>query len=470
MKLKVISIIFIAIFFSQISQSAFSAEAKIISVREAVDIALKNSHEYKLAELKFKEADENVNSVWGQLFPVLESEVSAVRQHADKGMMSLSDGQFDVKLVQVGFGINPGIFYNSLKASRSLYIASKEDIRRIKNEIELNVIKSYFSLILTEEMIALRKSSVELLKSNLKDVQNMHSTGTLPKFDLLQAKVQLNSQIPLLLEAENNYRAALNYFNYVIGSGEIYKSDISILNNKIEPVSQDGMEQKIDMLISAALKNRPEFIQLQKKVEASGHIANMYESYYIWPTFTVGGYYGLTKNDANNIGIGDKIPPPVGPALGAGMSDIFGYNKWQDIWQVRVAATYRWGSLLGMDSNSSFAKGSELAAKQAEEEMLKLKRLIAINIDSIYSRLVTSYMTILSQKENVDTAIEGLRIARESFKAGVIKNSDLISSDLAFTTAKTSYINAVNSYYTALAELKNETGLNDDSIIFEKVK
>jgi outer membrane protein TolC len=112
----------------------------------------------------------------------------------------------------------------------------------------------------------------------------------------------------------------------------------------------------------------------------------------------------------------------------------------------------------------------ELVAKQGEEEMLKLKRLIAIKIDSVYSRLITSYMTILSQKDNVDTAVEGLRIARESFKAGVIKNSDLISSDLALTTAKTSYINAIKSYYTALAELKNETGLNDNSIIFERME
>ena len=293
----------------------------------------------------------------------------------------------------------------------------------------------------------------------------MHSAGTIPKFDLLQAKVQLNSQVPLLLESENNYRAALNYFNYVIGSGEMYKSDMSILKNKIEPVAQekpDEMQKKIDILISAALKNRPEFIQLQKRVEASGHIANMYESYYIWPTFTVAGSYGMTKNDPNT----DNLPPALAPM----MSDMFGYNKWQDIWQVRVAATYRWGALFGLDSNSSIAKENALAAKQAEEEMLKLKRLIAINIDSIYSRLITSYMTILSQKDNVDTAIEGLRIARESFKAGVIKNSDLISADLALTTAKTSYINAIKSYYIALAELKNETGLNDTSIIFEKVK
>ena len=100
---------------------------------------------------------------------------------------------------------------------------------------------------------------------------------------------------------------------------------------------------------------------------------------------------------------------------------------------------------------------------------MKLKRLISINISSGYSKLITSGLTIASQKENVETAEEGVRIARESFRAGVIKNSELLTSEFALTSAKTGYINAINSYYTALAELKKETGLTDYSIIFEKV-
>ena len=77
-------------------------------------------------------------------------------------------------------------------------------------------------------------------------------------------------------------------------------------------------------------------------------------------------------------------------------------------------------------------------------------------------------MTITSQKENVKTAEEGLRIARESYRAGVIKNSELLTSELALTSAKTSYINALYTYYVALAELKKETGIENDNIILEE--
>jgi outer membrane protein TolC len=461
MKQRLFIILTVFILLLNFNNSAFSAEAKSITVQEAVNIALENNHDYKISELKLKEADQKVNAVWGELFPVLESEAAMTRQNAENGFMSLSDGQLDVKFIQMRFGINPGTFYNSLQLSRKSYIASKEEVKRIKSETELQVIKSYFSLIIAEEMITLRKDSIDLLKSNLKDVQNMYSTGSIPKFDLLQARVQLNSQIPLLLEAENNYKTALDYFNYFIGSSEMYKADLSVLENNIQAISPEDMEKRTDILISAALKNRPELIQLQKKIEASDHKSSIYDSYLLWPTFSAGGYYGMTKNDPNAVETG---PLPID------FSQLTGDDKWQNTWQVKVAATYRWGSLFRVDSNSSFSREEALIAREGEEELMKLKRLIAININSGYSKLLTSYLTIVSQKENVETAGEGVRIARESFRAGVIKNSELLTSELALTSARTGYINAINSYYTALAELKKETGLSDDSIIFEKVQ
>jgi len=445
-------------------QRADTAELKRIPVEEAVKIALENNSDYKIAELKLKEADEKINAVWGELFPVLESEAAMTKQHAENGFMSLSDGQLDIKFVQLRFGVNPGIFYNSLQATRKAYTVSREELKRIRNETELDVIKSYFSLILAEETVKLRKESLEMFKSNLKDVQNMFKTGSIPKYDLLQAKVQLNSQVPLLLEAENNHRVAVDYFNYVLGSNNRFIADLSVLENSIEAVTAENMESRIDSLTSTAFKNRPELVQIQKKIEASGHKSDMYTAYYLWPTFSAGGYYGMTKNDPNSIDTG--MSGPFTPDF----SQISGDDKWQNTWQIKLAATYRWGSLFRADSNSAFAKEEELMMKQAKEEMLKLKRIIAINVNSCYSKLLTAYLTIVSQKDNVETATEGLRIARESFRAGVIKNSDLLTAQFSLTSAKTAYINAINSYYTALAELKKETGISDESVIFEKVK
>jgi outer membrane protein len=438
---------------------------KKISLDEAIGIALRNNHDYRISLQELKVADERIKGVWGRLMPALESEASLARQGAESGFMSLSDGQYDIKVVQLKFGINPGIFYNSLKLSRKAYISAREEMRRIQASISYDVIKTYFSLLLSGEMIKLRNDSISLLRENLKDVENLYRTGSVPKFELLQAKVRLKSQEPLLLEAENNYRVALDLLNFHLGSaGAEYTVDSSILKRKLFRIPEGTRDEIMQRLSTTALRNRPELIQLEMKRDMAKHAKNINSSYYLWPTFSIGGYYGKTKFLANQAEV--TVDTPLG-TMEPDMSAITGTREWQTTWQIRVAATYRWGSLLPTDSIRALEREERLKIRQAEGELLKLKRIIAISIRSSYSGLITSYHTIVSRRENVETAQEGLRIAKESYRAGVIKNYELLSAQFSLTEARTGYINAVNQYYLSLAELKRETGIEDERIIFK---
>ncbi|MFH0976882.1 MAG: TolC family protein [Spirochaetota bacterium] len=446
--------------------NAESSSQKLLSLEKltldrAIETALQNNQDYKIALLKEKEANEKVNAAWGQLWPVLESEASAMRQYAESGVMSLSDGQNDIKFIQLKFGINPGIFYNSLLAARDASKTAREDVRRIRSSIECSLIKSYFDVLLANEIIKLRKESIAVLKNNLQDVQNMFRTGAIPKFELLQAEVELHKLEPLLIDARTNHKVALDIFNYYLGNDKIiFTPDEEILKSESMKAPADD-DRKTEYLTLLALKNRPELIQLEAKRSLAEHTKNINSSYYLWPTFSVGGYYGKTQYLPNTID---------SPIPGMDFSNITGTDEWQKTWQVRVAATYRWGTLIPADSIRAAEREEKLKIKEEEEELLKLKRLIGISIRSNYSKLLSSYLTIKPQKENVGTAEEGLRIARESYTAGVIKNSELLSAELSLTNARTSYINAVYGYYVSLAELKKEIGISDENIIMEDVK
>src|SRR4030042_5885944 len=181
---------------------------KKIGLEEAIRTAKRNNPDFKIALHRQKADSERVNQVWGMLSPIIESEASMLRQGADTGFLSMSDGQYDVKIVQIKFGSNPGLFYNSLQISRKAYAVSAEEVKKIKSEIEYNTIQSYFNLILAEEMISIRKETIRLLQENLKDVTALFRTGSVPRYELLQAQAQLKSQEPLLLEAENQHRLA----------------------------------------------------------------------------------------------------------------------------------------------------------------------------------------------------------------------------------------------------------------------
>ncbi len=436
-----------------------SRKPEKIGISRSVKIAVENNHEYKIAALKEKEAKEKVNRAWGQLMPALESEISGSRQYAESGFMSLNDGQYDIRFIQLRFGVNPGVFYNSLKLSREACKSSRVDLRRVRASIEYSVIKSYFNLLLAGEIVKLRKDSLEVLKTNLGDVKNMFKAGTVAKFEVLQAEVKQGNQEVLLLEAESNYRTALDIFNFTLGRNRIeFTPDDSVLNRKSFVRPGNG-KQKTERLINAALKNRPELLQLELKRKMLKNSEQINSSVYLWPTFTIAGSYGMTRYMPNTIETG------VPPALGLDFSNITGTSDWQKTWQVRAAATYRWGALIPADPARAAEREEALKIREAEEEFLSLKRLIGITIRSSFSKLITSCLTIGSQKRNVETAVEGLRIARESYRAGIIKNSELLSSELTLTDARRGYINAIYSYYVALAELKKEIGVDDEKII-----
>ncbi|MBN2041315.1 MAG: TolC family protein [Spirochaetes bacterium] len=433
-----------------------------ISITEAVRIAMKNNQDYKIAVLKEKKAREKVKAVWGQLMPVLESEASLIRQNAENGFMSLSDGQNEIRFIQMKFGLNPGIFYNSLKASKDALKIAQEDARRIKSSVEYSVIKGYFDVLLSAEIIKLQQESIDVLNSNLRDVQNKYKSGTVPKFELLQAKVEVSKHDPMLLEAKNNNKVAIDMFNYILGSDELrYIPDERVL--KDDSMKEPEISVKRDeYLINLAIKNRPEIIQLETSQSLAVHSKNLNSSYYLWPVFSVAGYYGKTQ----------YLPNEVDPAGGAfpvdlDFSQLTGTDEWQNTWQIRVAATYRWGALSPADPVRAAEREDKIKIEEAEKELHRLKRLIGISIRSNYSKLVTAYLTVQSQKESVITAEEGMRVAKESYRAGVIKNSELLSAEFSLNNTRTSYIKAIYNYYIALAGLKKDIGIDDERIIVE---
>ncbi len=438
---------------------------KRIRLDDAIALAKQNNHDYKIARHRQKADSEKVNQAWGTLLPVIESQAALVRQGADSGFLSMSDGQYDIRLVQVKFGINPGMFYNALQMSRKAYAASAEEVKKIKSDIEFNVIESYFNCILAEEMISIRKDTVKLLQENLKDVTNMYKTGSVPKYELLQAQVHLKGQEPLLFEAENRYRLAQEMFNYQLGLDErIYTADREILGKDEFRSAEDDIDLFVRRVGGVAMTNRPEIIQLKMKKEIAGHMKNINDSYYLWPTFMVGGYYGYNKGLPTATEA--YLPVSNGGVGYMDLSRIAGDGRWQPNWQVQIAATYRWSALLPFDSTRAQARESKERMKETEEEILKVKRLITISLKSSYANLLTSCRTIASHRENVEKAQEGLRIARESYRAGVIRNAELIGAQVPLTQAQAGYINAVNTYYQSLAKLKKEIGVDDEGIIF----
>jgi len=91
----------IVVFSTAGNHNGLNARNKLqkISVRQAIETAKKNNLDYMIAIKKLKAQSEKVNEIWGQLLPVIETEASLARNDADMGMLSITEGQYDICLL-----------------------------------------------------------------------------------------------------------------------------------------------------------------------------------------------------------------------------------------------------------------------------------------------------------------------------------------------------------------------------------
>src|SRR5204862_5798394 len=78
--------------------------------------------------------------------------------------------------------------------------------RNILDQLIATVKTQFYQIIVNRELVNVNEENVRLLEAQLKDQQNRFEAGTVPRFNVLQAEVQLGNQIPQLITAQNNLR------------------------------------------------------------------------------------------------------------------------------------------------------------------------------------------------------------------------------------------------------------------------
>src|SRR5438445_685569 len=78
--------------------------------------------------------------------------------------------------------------------------------RNILDSLIATVKTQFYQIIVNRELVSVNEENVHLLEAQLKDQQNRFEAGTVPRFNVLQADVQLHNQIPQLITAQNNLR------------------------------------------------------------------------------------------------------------------------------------------------------------------------------------------------------------------------------------------------------------------------
>jgi outer membrane protein len=419
------------------------AQKNVLTLEDAIKIALENSNQVKLAQLEILKSDEKLVEARSALIPRISASGSYSR-YLKKPVLFLPPdspfGRMTGGVIEIGFdnsylgaiSLQMPLFSWNLYAGIRSALKGKSLAEQAYKSVTLKTIadvkKAFYGALLARENYKITKIRVDLAEDNLKNVENLYRQGIASEYDYISAQVQYQNLLPLLIQAENNLELAKNALKLVLGID--VKEDIEI----------EG-EMKVDSLIgvdyASSLKDlyekNPDLKQAELQVELSREIVSLEVSGHLPSLFLTGNLqYQAQAND-------------------------FNFNQYRWIrttfigLQIQIPIFNGFGTQARVDqAQASFQQAIERLnfTKQALENELK---------NTIY-RIEQSGRRIESQKRAVELAELGYKIARKRFESGVGTQLEVSNAEVNLAQARLNYSQAIYDYLIAMSDLEKLTG------------
>jgi outer membrane protein len=190
------------------SSRSNSIEGKI-NLQQAIDVALQNNIQVKQNNLS---ADIGVNNLNQARFNRLPQVNGSFSQSVSFGRTidPFTNGYIEQQVGFQNFGINAGVqifggyqLQNAIKQSEQNLQAARMDVQTTKDNIALNVVLAYLSILNNEDLLAIAKSQIGLTRLQVERTEKLVNAGALPQTNLLDLKAQLANDEGAIVNAEN---------------------------------------------------------------------------------------------------------------------------------------------------------------------------------------------------------------------------------------------------------------------------
>jgi outer membrane protein TolC len=304
----------------------------------------------------------------------------------------------------------------------------------LRNTVDLvisTVKTQFYQVVVNRELIVVQEQSVRLLQNQLKDQQNRFEAGTVPRFNVLQAEVQLSNQIPQLITARNNYRISILQLAKTLGL------DFNPARGLAAPLRVVGelayIPRKVSLIeaIELGKQNRPFLKQARANV--------------------------LNQIEQVHVALGGWLPTINANGGGEWLSSQFN-SSWGDIskgWLTTVT-----GSWPIWDSGQVWGQVKQQRALLSESEITfdDDVRQVELEIQQAASNLSQNRELIQATAKNVEQAEEAVRLAKARLDAGAGTQLDVLNAQVQLTTAQSTRLQALFGYNSSLAEFDRVTG------------
>jgi outer membrane protein TolC len=406
-----------------------------LALEEAVNIGLENAPLIIARIGDYVAAQQRVNQALAPLLPQLTGSGSYGRLRSIStvtGAAGYTDfGSASVTASQLLFDF--GRTWAAKDVAKSSAEALKEVLEAQKLDIAQLVKTQYFTLLLSKRLVQVNLAALDRAEVNLRSAKGFFQVGTQPKSFVTRAEVDVANARVNVIRAQNAVNLARVALNTAMGIAVNAPTEVRNL------LAYQEFPTNRDLLVSEALRNRPEYRQVKAQAEAAdASVRQTFRDFF--PNLFGSGTYGIT---------GVTGAPAFNSRSTSGFID--SGNEWN------VGLTLSWSIF---DGGARIARYKEakasLEASQARVRDAELQ--IWQNVEQSYLNLGEGEERIGAAQKAVESAEENYQLARGRFDAGVANIIELTDAQLALTQAQSDEAQALSDYRIAIARLERALG------------
>lgn len=405
-----------------------------LTLTDALNIALKNNPDLQISRLEILKAERKISEVYSEsLIPTLTLSSrytrSIMKQTINIFGQNIEVGS-DNSLITV-IDISEPIpilgtpVFTGVRIAKYYKILQEENTKLVENKIQSDVKKSFYNLLLLKEIAKLNKQSLENSEENLKVIEARYRAGVALEYDYLRAKVQTESLKPQLIQSENNLLIAKKYFKNTLGlKGD---EDIDIEGELIYD-SLETWEDSNEIIRKVSDENII-LRQLNYTKKINEQLAEVDFANYL-PRLYLFGQYQLQTNEND----------------GRSIKDYRFYNS------IVAGIGLSWN--LNIFRNSYKEDQTLLEIRKTQEQISKTRELLKTQAENVLLKMEDARNRIKSQRDLVDIAERGYKLASVSYKNGMLNQIDLLDAELTLNKVKLAYLQAIYDFLIAKTELE----------------
>jgi outer membrane protein len=421
---------------------------KLLTLEEAVNIALQRNTILQKSVNSIKGYESNVKASYGYLLPTLGAQAGFqwTWQRQEAGAVPIGNGitiNLPPSVTQqrnytVGAGTNWTLFdglsnLTTIKQNENILESAQLTLSRLKQSIVYQTLSSYYDIVNAKELLKVKEEDVVWNEKNLETINERNNLGAVTLADVYSQQVNVGNAELEVIRAKNNLETAKSNLLYYLGLDvmESYKFSDSLSNSDKDIIQRhvEGNYQDLSDLMTRSLSVRYDYQSAKLSLESALNGITIARS----------GYFPSLTNSNQFYTYSDNV------------KDMFQNKNFQ------VGLTLNVPIFSGF-STENRVQLAEVSAINSKADLSDLERDIKRNIQKTYLDLQAAEKSLEVNRKTVAAAEESRRIQQEKYALGSSTLLDVLVANSGYTTAQTNYINAEYAYIVLSEQLKYQLG------------